>query len=128
MEYLSLLYIISLTYGADPPLHRRAPSGEAVPLLRGAWTHSDHLPSEDLWPVGERQSLGESCHHPRPHCSFYLDCVSVAGASHPQAVMLDSGVNASFMGSELARSLGVSLTPLSAPLRTTSLDRSLLGR
>lgn len=50
----------------------------------------------------------------------------IAGTSHSQAVMLESGADANFMDSELARSLRVQLTLLPAPLRTMYLDGSFL--
>lgn len=56
-----------------------------------------------------------------PHLSVTVS-LSIAGISYSQAVMLDYGTNASFMDSKLARSLGVQLTPLLAPLKMTYPD------
>lgn len=64
-------------------------------------------------------------HAPRLSMTVFF---SIAGISHSQALMLDSGTDTSFMDSELTRSLGVQLTPLSAPLRMSSLDGSFLWK
>lgn len=53
------------------------PSGEALPLLQRARPHPDHLPSEDLGLIGERQSLGESYHQPHTCSLSDLDCVFI---------------------------------------------------
>lgn len=50
----------------------------------------------------------------------------VAGVAHPLAAMVDSVADASFLDTRLARSLGIQLTPLSSPLKTTFLDGSPL--
>lgn len=61
-----------------------------------------------------------------PSCPTVTVSLCGVGTSRSQAVMLDSGSDANFMDYGLTGPLGVQLTLLPVPLKTTSLDGSSL--